>query len=372
VETETKAAMYVQANDFIVGMNELAVNGQLAAAVDQVLTLQDDFDQARGQNNKIAAATAAFMLGLVNVTMWFVLVYSIFLVAGQQMQGWAIPVTVLVTLACFEAITPLPLAFQQMEQTKVAAERFFAIADQVHGTLRMDPETVEHLKPQAASIQVTDLTVRYDEAHKPALANVNLAINAGEHVAIVGESGAGKSTLQQVLAAMVPYQHGSVKLGGVELHQLPEQVVHEWISVVPQNPYFFHASIEANLRLAKPEATPAELRQALELAQLGKLIADLPDGIQTLVGEWGMRFSGGERQRLALARAILRDTPVVLFDEPTTGLDAVTEQAFWQAISTTLQGKTVLWITHNLADVHRMDRVITMRHGSILADTLIQ
>jgi thiol reductant ABC exporter CydC subunit len=364
-DTELKADLYVHTGDLVAGLSELAVNGQLDQTVATIERIQTELDLVRGKNNRILAWTSAAMLGVVNMAMWFVLVYAVFLVSGARMEGWAIPVTVLVTLACFEAITPLPLAFQNMEQTRVAAERFFGIADQVHGTLRIDPECIENVKPANSSISIQGLSVRYEGSNAYALNNIQLNIASGEHIAIVGESGAGKSTLQQVLAAMVPYKEGSVKLGGIELHMLTEETVREWVSVVPQQPYFFHATIEENLRLAKPDATREELERAIEIAQLSQLLTSLPEGFKTLVGEWGMRFSGGERQRLALARAILRDAPIVLLDEPTTGLDALTEQAFWQAMETVLQDKTVLWITHNLDDLSRMNRVVEMKQGQM-------
>ncbi|MEY4479888.1 MAG: hypothetical protein RLZZ267_566 [Bacillota bacterium] len=364
-DTELKADLYVQTGDLVAGMSELLVNGQLDRTVARIEQLQTELDYVRDKNNRVMAAMSAAMLGIVNITMWFVLVYSVFLVSGARMEGWAIPVTVLITLACFEAISPLPLAFQNLAQTRVAAEHFFGIAADVQGTHRIDPACMEDLKPANRSIAIQGLSVRYEGSNTYALQDIHLDVGAGEHLAIVGESGAGKSTLQQVLAAMVPYQEGSVKLGGIELHMLKEEMVREWISVVPQNPYFFHATIEENLRLAKPSATKDELERAITIAQLGPLVQSLPDGLNTLVGEWGMRFSGGERQRFALARAILHDAPIVLLDEPTTGLDASTEQAFWQAMETVLQGKTVLWITHSIEDLSRMDRVVELKQGQL-------
>ena len=365
-DTALRADLYVQAGDLLAGMQELTVNGRLAESVTRLFELQTEMDEGRKATNKIAAGTGAIMLGVVNVTMWFILVYSVYLVAGGQLAGWAIPVTVLVTLACFEAIMPLPLAFQNMEQTRVAANRFFHQADEIHDSLRVDPEYVEGCLPRDASIQIHELAVGYDHKSNNVIHNLNLAVAAGEHVAIIGESGAGKSTLLQVLAAMVPYHEGSVQLGGIELHRLSESVVREWIAFVPQDPYFFHASIEQNLRLAKPDATAEELQRALSLAQLDELLASLPEGMQTLVGEYGMRFSGGERQRFALARAILRDASIVLLDEPTTGLDARTKQAFWTAMDTVLKGKTVLWITHDLDELSKVDRVVKIHRGQVL------
>jgi thiol reductant ABC exporter CydC subunit len=364
-ETKLKANLYVNTEDLCRGIQEWTTNGRLDEAVDRITHTQDQLDAVRKKSNWIMAITAGGMLGVVNVTMWFILTYSIFLVAGHRMEGWAIPVTVLVTLACFEAITPLPLAFQQMGQTTIAAKRFFETADQVDLESRLEPQSSQGLTPMDSSIAIHQVSVRYPGTTSYALHDISLRIKSGEHVAIIGESGAGKSTLFQVLAALRPYQLGSIQLGGVELEQLTEEQIRDFISVVPQNPYFFHASIEENLRFAKPDATNEQLAQALELAQLSTLVLQLPKGMKTLVGEWGMRFSGGERQRFALARAILRDTPIVLMDEPTTGLDAATEKAFLQAMETTLKQKTVLWITHDMSHLSQMDKVITLEKGKI-------
>jgi thiol reductant ABC exporter CydC subunit len=364
-EVELKSNFYTQTGDLLSGMQELAMNGQLDHSVNQLTATQHRLDQSRTANNAITAWTGGGMLSLVNGTMWIVLVYSIQLVNAGQLAGWAIPVTVLVTLACFEAILPLPLAFQHMEQTKRAAERFFAIAEQAEGPQRPEPKTPTNARPMDGTIELRDVHVRYDAERGDALSALNLHVAAGEHVAIVGASGAGKSTLLHVLTATIPYAQGSVTLGGVELQTMDAHTVREQVAVVPQQPYFFHASIEENLRIAKPSATQAELHAALDRAQLGPLIASLPDGLRTLVGEWGTRFSGGERQRLALARAILRDAPIVLLDEPTTGLDATTAAAFWQATEHALTGKTVLWITHDESEARRMDRVVRLHKGTI-------
>lgn len=364
-EIALKSDFYTHSSDLLSGMQELATNGRLDHHVEQLVAKQQKLDQSRTANNWITAWTGGSMLSFVNGTMWLVLVYSIQMVQDGSLAGWAIPVTVLVTLACFEAVLPLPLAFQHVEQTKRAAERFFAIAEHAEGPRRPEPAEPTMDRPMDGALVWCDVDVTYDADRGAALSSVNLSVAAGERVAIVGASGAGKSTMLHVLTATIPYERGSVMLGGVELQTMTTHDVREQVAVVPQQPYFFHASIEENLRIAKPSATTSELLAALELAQLGPLIAGLPDGLRTLVGEWGTRFSGGERQRLALARAILRDAPIVLLDEPTTGLDARTAAAFWAATDDALAGKTVLWITHDESEARRMDRVVRLHKGTI-------
>ncbi|MNC24023.1 Lipid A export ATP-binding/permease protein MsbA [compost metagenome] len=188
------------------------------------------------------------------------------------------------------------------------------------------------------------MAFRYGPSEPAALDGVSFDLPMGRRVAVVGESGAGKSSLLQVLLKLRPYEAGSVQLAGQELAALPEEAVRDRFAVVSQ-----------------------ELQQAAKAAQIHDTIMGLPEGYDTLIGEWGSRLSGGERQRLGLARALLRNAPVLLFDEPTAGLDSVTEEAFLrQAEEVAFPGKSVLWITHKLTGLERMDHILVLKNGRIV------
>ena len=202
---------------------------------------------------------------------------------------------------------------------------------------------------------------------KPILDGISLQIPAGQKLAILGPSGSGKSTFASLLRGELAPGTGEVTLGGVPATQYDDAMA-QFIGVVPQNPYLFNRSIRENLLLAKPDADDDELWRVLEQVQLDGLVRSLPRQLATMMDEAGMRFSGGERHRFALARVLLADTPVVLLDEPTVGLDPETEQGILDTLLATMQGKTLILITHHLQGIEGFDRVVFLENGHIELD----
>jgi ABC-type transport system involved in cytochrome bd biosynthesis fused ATPase/permease subunit len=199
------------------------------------------------------------------------------------------------------------------------------------------------------------------------LNGLSLDLPAGHKVAILGASGAGKSTLFNLLLRFWDYETGSIELGGVELHLLPAEQVRRAFAVVPQQVHIFNASLEENLRLVKPAATQAELETAARHAKLLDFIEGQPEGWGTWAGEHGLRLSGGERQRLGVARALLRDAPILLLDEFTTHLDAATAQAVLAETLAAAEGRSVILITHSLAGLEAMDAVYRLEGGLLVS-----
>jgi ABC-type multidrug transport system fused ATPase/permease subunit len=177
----------------------------------------------------------------------------------------------------------------------------------------------------------------------------------------VGPSGSGKSTLVSLLLRFWDYDRGSIRLGGTELRELEQEAMRAQLAVVPQDVHLFNATVEDNLLVADAHATREDLDRACAVAQLDGLIAGLPDGYDTVVGEDGLLLSGGERRRLAIARAVLKDAPVVILDEATADLDSTTEAALWSAMDPWLAGKTVLVISHRSTIAEHVDRVVPLR-----------
>ena len=214
--------------------------------------------------------------------------------------------------------------------------------------------------PETHALEVEGLSFRFGPDEPWVLRDLDLRVGAGERVALVGPSGSGKSTLVSLLLRFWDYETGSIRLGGRELHELEQDAVRQQLAVVPQDVHLFNATIEDNLLLADVHATREEIERACAVAQLDAFVGTLPDGYDTVVGEDGLLLSGGERRRLAIARAVLKDAPIVVLDEATADLDSTTEATLWAAMDPWLQGKTVLAISHRSTIGDHVDRVVEL------------
>jgi ATP-binding cassette subfamily B protein len=200
---------------------------------------------------------------------------------------------------------------------------------------------------------------------RPTLRNVDVTVPAGGSLAIVGETGSGKTTLSYLIPRLYDVTSGSVTIDDIDVRDLDFATLSDAVGVVSQETYLFHASVAENLRFARPSATDEEIVAAAKVAQIHDHLTSLPDGYDTVVGERGYRFSGGEKQRLAIARAVLRDTPILVLDEATSALDTQTEQAVQQAIDAASAGRTTITIAHRLSTIAGADEIIVLDHGEI-------
>jgi ATP-binding cassette subfamily C protein CydD len=206
----------------------------------------------------------------------------------------------------------------------------------------------------------------YDEGQRPALRGVSFEVAAGEKVALVGPSGAGKSTVAHLLLRFLEPDRGRIVVDGVPLADLPPAVWRRQVAWVPQDPYLFHGTVTDNIRLARPGATFLEVARAARQAHAHTFVDELPLGYDTLIGERGARLSGGEAQRIALARAFLKDAPLVILDEATANLDPEIEDLIQEAMECLLQGRTALIIAHRLSMVYRADRILVLDGGRVV------
>ena len=250
-------------------------------------------------------------------------------------------------------------------KTRALFTRIFEYLDTpVEITERAQPVVI----PRAAmrgTVQLDHVRFAYADADRLAVDDISMTIPAGSHVAIVGPTGSGKTTLGYLLARLYVVDGGSIRFDGVDLRDLSFDTLSMMLGVVTQDPYLLHASVAENLRFARPEATDAELIEAARVAQIHDHIAALPEGYDTLVGERGYRFSGGEKQRLALARTILRDPPILLLDEATSALDTRTERAMSQALDGMSRGRTTITIAHRLSTIRHADLIVVMQAGHV-------
>ncbi len=252
--------------------------------------------------------------------------------------------------------------FHNATEGKAAAERLYAVLD----TPLVDLPAASQAMPQRMAIRFEQVAVSYDDGARPALHDLSFAIEPGEHVALVGASGGGKTTVANLLLGFVQPDAGRITVDGVDLRTLPLVDWRARIGWVSQSPYLFNATVAANLRLSRPDATDADLIAAATAAGAHHFITQLPDGYQTLCGERGLRLSGGQAQRIALARALLRDAPLLILDEPTSQLDPDGEAEVIAALNRLAQGRTVLLITHRLSVAVDADRILLIDAGAIV------
>jgi ATP-binding cassette, subfamily B, bacterial len=214
-------------------------------------------------------------------------------------------------------------------------------------------------------VRFEDVSFAYPGADRPAVTGVDLDVPAGSTLALVGETGSGKTTLASLVARLYDPGSGSVRIDGIDIRDMRLADLAAIVGVVSQETYLLHTTVRENLRYAKPGATDAEIEDAAHAAQIHELIAGLPDGYDTVVGSRGHRFSGGEKQRIAIARTLLRDPRVLVLDEATSALDTETERAVQQAFDTLARGRTTITIAHRLSTVRNADQIAVVDHGHI-------
>jgi ATP-binding cassette subfamily B protein len=198
------------------------------------------------------------------------------------------------------------------------------------------------------------------------LKDVSFAVPSGTTTALVGETGSGKTTLAYLAARLYDVERGSVSIGGIDVRELNFKALTDLVGVVSQETYLFHASVRENLRFAKPDATDEEVERAAEAARIHHVIAALPEGYDTVVGERGYRFSGGEKQRMAIARTILRNPPILVLDEATSSLDTETERLVQEALDSLSAGRTTIAIAHRLSTIRDADQIVVLDKGEIV------
>jgi ATP-binding cassette subfamily B protein len=258
----------------------------------------------------------------------------------------------------------------QLLSTGVDIQSSLELFGRIFEYLDLPVDIAEPAHPVALSsvrgeVRLDHVGFSYAGSEAPTLKDIDVTVPAGHSLAIVGETGSGKTTLSYLIPRLYDVTAGSVTVDGVDVRDMSFDTLAAAVGVVAQETYLFHASVAENLRFAKPSATDEELVAAAKVAQIHDHLMSLPDGYDTVVGERGYRFSGGEKQRLAIARAVLRDPPVLVLDEATSALDTQTEQAVQEAIDAASAGRTTITIAHRLSTIRDADEIIVLDHGDI-------
>ena len=358
--------------DLAQGLTDLIANGAEGRALAEAGRASERHGAAVRRQAVIAAIGAAATQILTQAALVAVLLVGVAVLgetgepAGAVSGSAAGPMLAIgafVTLAAFEAVAPLPLAYQMLGRMRAASRRLREVAEMPPAV--SDPERPRPV-PEGTNIQVEGVRFAYPGADRPALEDIGLTVRAGERLAIVGPSGSGKSTLLALLLRFHDPDAGQVSIAGVDLRRLSQADHHARLGVLSQGTPILAGTLRENLLLGAPQADEAALTRALRIAGLERVVADLPDGLDTWLGEAGVALSGGEGRRVALARVILRDAPILLLDEPTEGLDAETERAVLAALEEVMAGRTVVMITHRAAVAEAMDRVVRIEAGRLV------
>jgi ABC-type multidrug transport system fused ATPase/permease subunit len=268
-------------------------------------------------------------------------------------------VILFLTIECFRPLNDLVMFWHRSFLGLAAGREIFAVLDSAV-TVKNPLTAVTKTLSAQPSIEFKNITFSYETGKRPALKDVSFRINPGETVAVVGKSGSGKSTLVNLLLRFFDPQQGSVVLDGRNVREYSLAELRSQIAVVFQDTYLFYGTVADNLRIAKPDATEEELARASQLAQAHGFITELPAGYQTQIGERGIRLSGGQKQRLSLARAILKDAPVLVLDEATSNVDGVSEELIQQALEGLTSQRTTLIIAHRLSTIQGADRIVVL------------
>jgi len=351
--------------NFIQGLPDLIVYGQSEEKQNQLENINQRYNTAQLRLARISGLNEGLMILLSNLAMWLALIAAIPLIQDGEIAGVMLAALALLTLTSFEAVLPLPQAMETLSSSLKAGSRLFEVVDT--GPVVVDPVNPISF-PSHFSLEGENLSFFYPGSRQPALDEISFHLRQGETLAIVGPSGGGKSTLTNLLLRFWGDYQGKLLLGKekIPLSSLAQEALRRQISVVSQNGYLFHDTIQANIALGNPDAGDEEIITAARKARIHDLIHSLPDGYLTTIGERGQRLSAGERQRILIARAVLKDAPVFLLDEPTANLDPLTEREVLDTLFEILKNKTALLVTHRLVGLSRVDQILVLSQGQIV------
>ncbi|MEH2920180.1 cysteine/glutathione ABC transporter ATP-binding protein/permease CydC [Samsonia erythrinae] len=359
--TALRAQYRLQLTTWLQGQAELTVFGALARFRQQLALVEINWLLRQRQQANLTGLSQAVMILSTGLTVSLILWLAADGVGGNPQPGALIALFVFAALAAFEALAPVTVAFQHMGHVIASAARVDQILRQpVEVTF---PEHGPSPTPNA-SLELSDVSFTYPGQPQPVLKNISLSVKPGEHLALLGRTGCGKSTLLQLLTRAWNYEQGEITLNGHPLRDWREEDLRAMMSVVPQRVHIFSATLRDNLLLAAPHVQDEKLTEILQQVGLEKLLEN--EGLNAWLGEGGRQLSGGEQRRIALARALLHDAPLVLLDEPTEGLDAETEKRILQRLRQHCADKTLIVITHRLYGLDALDRICIMDDGQVI------
>jgi ATP-binding cassette subfamily B protein len=351
----------------------LSVSGiLLGKTMGRTTELADRFEQESRQlaDLEIRQRMAGrWMMAMIQTT-FAVMPAAVYWFGGLALAGGSHAITVPTLVAFTTLQTRLFFPVGSLLGVGLDVQTSLALFDRIFEYLDQPVDIVERTRPrelaEAGDVVFDGVWFRYDDEGAWTLRDVSFTVPAGTKTALVGETGSGKTTLGYLTARLYDVNRGAVSIGGVDVRDLSFASLASLVGVVSQETYLFHATVRENLRFAKPDATDDEIEAAAAAARIHELIVSLPDGYDTIVGERGYRFSGGEKQRIAIARTILRNPPILLLDEATSSLDTETERQVQDALDRLAEGRTTIAIAHRLSTVYDADQIVVLDGGRIV------
>ncbi len=357
--------LYEQLTDAVSGLSDWKASGRTEEFLKRYRSRELELlkiEQKMKRKQHVRDGFIHLMIGLTVIAMIF---WTGAQAADGQIAPTVIAAFVLMTLSITDALFPVSEAIDRIPSYEESLQRMASVGNPSGKIFKIkirENRTLTPLSDQRPSIHLKELSYRYPNSDNWQIRHLSLSISPGEKMAILGRSGAGKSTLLKLIAGALEPTEGSVYIGEQKAHI---HLLAKKISILNQKPHLFNTTVGNNIRIGRPDATDEEIWKVIEQAQIDSLISSLPQGLQTPMHEMGKRFSGGERQRIAFARVLLQNTPILILDEPTIGLDPQTEQALLQTMFTAAKDKTIIWVTHHLAEIELMDQIIFLENGQI-------
>ena len=353
--------------DSIQGMREITAFGQGRSRTAEMVTNSWRFAHFQLRFLKERAFQIGFIEAMTALGGLLVLTVGVWLLTSDVISRPELILAVVLSVAAFAPVSDIARTMKQLMETLAASRRLFAIHDEpvpvVDGAGVPDVSGQQSGHRPAPSVVFDEVRFEYAPGEPQALDAVSFEVEPGHTVALVGRSGAGKTTCANLAMRFWDPSSGSVRLDGHDIREYRLDDLRQQIALVSQDTYLFNASIRENIMLGKPDATQAELEEAARLANCHDFIISFPEGYDTVVGERGMQLSGGQRQRVSIARALLKNAPLLILDEATSHLDAVSESQLRQALENLMQGRTTLVIAHRLSTIRDADRIVVLDRG---------
>lgn len=353
--------MSSEATEYVRGIPVVKTFGQTVFSFKRFKNALDDYEKwCVSYTISLRKSMMGFMTGINAI--FVALVFAGFLLSGNGVTS-----ELILNMMYYIIITPLLTV--TLTKIAYAGEQEMQVIDsikRIDGILNIRPlsETDQEKQPKDYSVELKNIRYRYPDAEKDAVHDLSLSIPSGQHVAFVGPSGGGKTTTAALIARFFDVQEGTIEIGGVNVKDIPQSALMKMVSFVFQDNKLLKGTILDNVRLAKPEATDAEVMEALKKAQCMDIIKKLPDGIHTVIGTKGTYLSGGEQQRIAIARAVLKNAPILILDEATAFADPDNEAMVQKAFEELSVGKTLIMIAHRLTTVADADRIFVLKDGT--------
>lgn len=323
----------------------------------------EEWEKARLKNRLSMVALNTGQAFIIAVSLIVIMSMAVREVAAGQMTLGDFTMVNAYLIQLFVPLNALGFVYREIRQSLVNVERLFGLLGDKPAI--EDAADAKQLSLQAGTVQFNDVHFSYNP-ERPILKGVSFTIPAGHTVAVVGASGAGKSTLARLLFRFFEVNSGSISIDGQDIRSVTQDSLRQVIGVVPQDTVLFNDTLYNNLAYGRPGASEAEVQQAAQQAHLASFISTLPDGYATQVGERGLKLSGGEKQRVAIARVLLKNPPLLILDEATSSLDSISEQAILDALNAVKNQRTTLVIAHRLSTVRDADRILVMNQGEIV------